>query len=55
VNGKRVQWPIIAGKFATMRRQWKAGDHIEVELPLTKRLEPIDPDNRKRQPCGVAS
>ena len=41
VNGKRVQGPPILGQFATVRQQWKTGDHIEVELPLTKRLEAI--------------
>jgi len=47
VNGKRVQEPAIPGKFATVRRPWKAGDHVEVELPLTKRLEPIHPRHAK--------
>ena len=43
VNGKRVAEPVITGRFATIRRKWKSGDRIEVDLPLMKRLEPIDP------------
>jgi DUF1680 family protein len=47
VNGKRVREPVLPGSFVTVQRQWKTGDQIEVELPLTKRLEPIDPRHPK--------
>jgi hypothetical protein len=40
VDGKRES--ASAGSFASVRRQWKNGDRIELELPLTKRLEAID-------------
>ncbi len=50
VNGKQVLEPVIPGIFATVRREWKTGDQIELDLPLTKRLEPIDP----RHPRTVA-
>jgi DUF1680 family protein len=40
----------VAGKFATIRRQWKSGDQIELELPLRTRLEPIN----RRHPETVA-
>jgi len=40
VNGKRQEAP--AGAFASIQRQWKTGDRIDVELPLMTRLEPID-------------
>jgi DUF1680 family protein len=30
------------GSFAEIRREWKSGDGIELHLPLSKRLEPID-------------
>jgi DUF1680 family protein len=40
VNGRRES--ASAGSFASVKRQWKNGDRIELELPLTKRLEPID-------------
>jgi uncharacterized protein len=40
VNGRRES--ASAGSFASVKRQWKNGDRIELELPLTKRLEAID-------------
>jgi uncharacterized protein len=43
VNGKAVSDPVERGKFATIRRQWKAGDRIELEIPMRTRLEPLDP------------
>ena len=50
VNGKREPEPALPGTFATIQRPWKTGNRIEVELPLTKRLEPID----ARHPKTVA-
>jgi uncharacterized protein len=43
VNGKRE--PAQVGSFARVQRQWKTGDRIEVELPMTTRLEAIDPQH----------
>ncbi len=40
VNGKREA--ASSGSFARVRRKWKNGDRIELELPLTARLEAID-------------
>ena len=40
VNGKRQ--PAAAGNFVTIVRQWRNGDRIDLELPLTARLEPVD-------------
>ena len=40
VNGKREA--ASAGSFAGVKRIWKNGDRIELELPLTARLEAID-------------
>jgi uncharacterized protein len=42
VNGKQVAESVTPEKFAIIRRQWKTGDRIELELPLRVRLEPID-------------
>jgi len=42
VNGKRVSSPLDTGTFAAVRRKWKSGDHVDLELPLTLRLEPIN-------------
>ena len=33
---------MIPGTFASVRRQWKSGDRIDLELPLKNRLEPIN-------------
>ena len=41
VNGARVSASVESG-FATLRRQWKDGDRIELELAMTARLEAID-------------
>jgi uncharacterized protein len=50
VNRKRVDKEIVPGSFAELRREWKTGDRIGLELPLSKRLEAIDP----RHPDTVA-
>ena len=42
VNGKRISSPMRAGSFAPIRRTWKDGDRIELELPMPLRLEAID-------------
>jgi hypothetical protein len=41
VNGSRISAPVTTG-FAELRRRWKDGDRIELDLPLPMRLEPID-------------
>ena len=47
VNGKRVHQAVMAGTFAPLSRKWKNGDRVELELPLARRLEPIDPRHTK--------
>ena len=42
VNGMRLRSAAVSGQFATIRREWKTGDRIELELPLKMRLEPIN-------------
>jgi DUF1680 family protein len=42
VNGKRVASPARPGSFASIRRTWKDGDRVELELPMALRLEPVD-------------
>src|SRR5216683_780669 len=42
VNDKPVPAYGVAGKFATIRRAWKKGDRIEMDLPMRLRLEAID-------------
>ena len=47
VNGKRVTAAVEPGTFVALRREWKTGDHIDLDLPLTKRLETIDSRHAK--------
>jgi DUF1680 family protein len=42
VNGTRQKGLAVPGEFAAIRREWKTGDRLELELPLKLRLEPID-------------
>ena len=50
VNGKRISSKAEPGSFASVRREWKTGDRVELELPLQMRLEAIN----KRHPDVVA-
>jgi uncharacterized protein len=43
LNGKRVPEAAVPGSFAGIERMWRTGDRIDLDLPLTKRLEPLDP------------
>lgn len=43
VNGARQKGLAAPGQFAAVRREWRNGDRVELELPLKMRLEPIDP------------
>jgi DUF1680 family protein len=42
VNGARVSDAAQPGTFAAIRRTWKDGDRVELELPMPLRLETID-------------
>lgn len=42
LNGRRQEGLAIAGRFAGIRREWKSGDRVELELPMKPRLEAID-------------
>jgi len=42
VNGKRVSDPMQPGTFASIRRTWKDGDRVELEIPMALRLEAVD-------------
>ncbi len=50
INGKPDGPPLEPGTFAAIRRQWRSGDRIELELPLPLRLESVD----ARHPDTVA-
>jgi hypothetical protein len=42
VNGNRVSDSVQAGNFAAIKRTWKDGDRVELELPMPLRLEQVD-------------
>ena len=42
VNGKQESG-VTPGSFAAIHREWKTGDRVELELPLTMRVEALDP------------
>jgi len=44
VNGASASAPPTTG-FATLRRRWKDGDRIDLELPMPTRLEAIDAEH----------
>ena len=47
VNGARVSDAAQPGTFAAIRRTWKEGDRVELELPMPLRLETIDANHPK--------
>jgi DUF1680 family protein len=42
VNGNRISDPVQPGTFASIRRSWKDGDRVNLELPMPVRLETVD-------------
>jgi hypothetical protein len=45
VNGRRVQVPATPGSFAAIHRQWSSSDRVELDMPMTMRLEAVDPQH----------
>jgi DUF1680 family protein len=43
VNGRPVQVPATPGSFVAIHRQWSTRDRVELDMPQTMRLEPVDP------------
>lgn len=50
INGRRAQNFVVPGGFAEIRREWSNHDRVELDMPMTVRLEPID----QRHPQTVA-
>jgi DUF1680 family protein len=42
VNGKWIPEAVQSGTFASISREWKTGDHIELNLPRSLELKPVD-------------
>jgi len=45
VNGRRIDGDLAPGKFSAVKRTWKDGDRVELELHMPLRLEPVDQQN----------
>jgi len=45
VNGKRQQVPPSPGTFLALRRNWKSGDLVELDVDQPVRTEAVDPQN----------
>jgi DUF1680 family protein len=45
INGRHETHPLVPGSFAAIRRQWRTGDRIELDLPLQMRLQPVDAEH----------
>jgi hypothetical protein len=50
VNGQPLEQPVKPGEFFTIRREWKAGDRVEIDMPMAWRLV----QGRKAQSGRVA-
>ncbi len=45
INGKRVPDPVEPGTFAAIRREWRNGDRIDLELPLALNVQSVDAEH----------
>lgn len=50
INGQPLEQPAKPGEFLTIRREWKPGDRVEIDMPMTWRLVA----GRKAQSGSVA-
>jgi hypothetical protein len=48
VNGTPAWVNATPGTWGTIRRTWQSGDRIELQFPLTLRMEPVDPQHPDR-------
>lgn len=46
VNGQRLKEPIKPGSFYALRRSWKSGDQIDLELDQRVSTKPVDAQNK---------
>jgi hypothetical protein len=42
VNGNAVEIDARPGRWASLTRTWSSGDHLEIRIPLTLRMESVD-------------
>ena len=50
INGKAAGAVASPGSYVAMDRVWKSGDRVELDLPMSLRVEamPDEPDRRRR-------
>jgi DUF1680 family protein len=48
VNGQSAGAECRPGSWATIEREWKSGDRVEVKVPLTLRMEAVDREHPDR-------
>ena len=48
VNGAAVALDARPGAWATIARTWRSGDKVELQIPLTLRMEPVDQQHPNR-------
>jgi hypothetical protein len=48
LNGRLLEGSAAPGSYLALRREWKAGDRVEIELPMKLRVETM-PDDRSVQ------
>jgi len=53
VNGRLAEVAAVKG-FTTVERVWRTGDVVELELPMSLRLEPLPADGGQAHPQTVA-
>jgi hypothetical protein len=46
VNGKTINTASSPSQFAEIKRVWRAGDRVTVQLPMTLRIEPLSPSQK---------
>jgi len=47
INGRPIEASTAPGSYLVLRRQWRKGDVIQVDLPMTMRLEPLPDDTEQ--------
>lgn len=45
INGTRFEGEVRPGTFVSIHREWQSGDRIELELPRSLELQPIDAEH----------
>jgi DUF1680 family protein len=48
VNGATASVEHASGTWASIEREWKSGDRVEIRIPLAARMLPVDPQHPRR-------